>query len=133
MARVTQAEVGGIIALDLKTVPDITPFIDAANSLVTELLVAPATTLDDARLKLVELWLSAHFFAIRIARATLQKAGDVSQTLQSKVDLGFDVTHYGQMAMRLDTSGILARLNRQGKDGKAARTITIAWGGTAVT
>ncbi len=111
---------------------DLSPFIDSANEIVTErcAVVFPGVTeqLDSAgnpiyvaekggfsysnhRLELIERWLSAHFYAIFDPRSVMEKAGSVMQSIQSKVALGFNVTHYGQQAMRLDTQGALAVMN----------------------
>ena len=68
-------------------------------------------------LELIETWLSAHFYATRDPRPVDEKAGSVSQQNQSKVDLGFNNSHYGQDAMTVDTSGWLGRLNNKIKKG----------------
>ena len=125
MARTTSEEVALIIEVDESV--SLTPFIEAANALVTE-KCSTVTTYDADRLELIERWLAAHFYAIRDARPTHERAGSVGASYQSKVDLGFDVTHYGQMAMRLDTAGGLAALNMEAKKG-GARTATVTWVG----
>ncbi len=131
MARVTAAEVGGIIEWDSDSTKSayisMTPFIAAANGLVTELCSDSDYT--STRLVQIELWLSAHFYTVRDMRAEMEKAGSVTQKLQSKVDLGFDTSHYGQMAMRLDTDGNLAALNERIKSGKRG-TVVVTWLGT---
>lgn len=109
MARTTSGAVEGIIEVDSSI--SLTPFIESANALVTEVCVP--LEYDDIRLELIERWLAAHFYAIRDPRTTSEKAGPVSANYQSKVDLGFNVTHYGQMAMRLDTLGGLAALQKK--------------------
>jgi len=124
MARTTEESVQGIIEHDATI--SLTPFIEVANALVTELCTDDSY--DDTRLELIERWLSAHFYAIRDPRAESEKAGSVSVKYQSKVELGFDVTHYGQMAMRLDTAGGLAALNVQAKKG-GKKTVSATWGG----
>jgi len=126
MARTTAAEVAGIIEVDVTIT--LTPFIDVANELVTECCTSGSHTA--LRLAQIEKWLSAHFYTCRDMRAEMEKAGSVSQKLQSKVDLGFDTSHYGQMAMRLDTEGGLAALNERIKKGKRA-TVGVTWLGTA--
>ena len=126
--RTTFAAVGLIIEIDSSFDEDaVAPFIEAANALVTE--KCSEDDYDATRLELIERWLSAHFFAVRESRPTLEKAGSVSSTYQSKVDLGFDVTHYGQMAMRLDTAGGLAALNASSKAG-GKQTAGVTWVGT---
>ncbi len=126
MARTTSALVGGIIELDSNIT--ITPFIDVANELVTDCCADAGY--DESKLVKIETWLAAHCYTVRDPRAEMEKAGSVSEKFQSKVDLGFDTSHYGQMAMRLDTEGGLAALNEQIKRGKKV-TVTATWLGTA--
>ena len=135
MPRTTDVLVGGIIEVDAAI--DIDPFIETANVLVTDLC---ATAVDEdgvlvyssVRLELIERWLSAHFYATRDPRAVYEKAGPVAQENQSKVGLGFNNSHYGQMAMRLDTEGGLARLDYSvGKGGLPRAGVT--WLGTELT
>jgi hypothetical protein len=55
----------------------------------------------------------------------MEKADVVSEKKRSKVDLGFNLTHYGQMALRIDTEGNLAALDKRAKDGaRSAASIT---------
>lgn len=126
MARTTAELVGQIVEVDEDI--SLAPFIESANALVTE-ICAPVTTYTAARLELIERWLSAHFYCIREERPVLEKADVVSERAQSKVDLGFDVTHYGQMAMRLDTNGGLAALNEEAKTGTLPSGF-VTWLGT---
>ena len=126
MARTTSILVGGIIEVDANIT--LTPFIEAANELVTECCSSSGYTA--LRLAQIEKWLSAHLYTVRDPRAESEKAGSVSEKFQSKVDLGFDTSHYGQMAMRLDTEGGLAALNERIKKGKRA-TVGVTWLGTA--
>jgi len=125
--RTTSVAVGLIIEVD-STIA-LTSFIEAANALVTE-CCGDVDDYDATRLELIERWLSAHFYTVRDMRAEREKAGDVSEQKQSSVDLGFDTSHYGQMAMRLDTNGGLARLNEKVKKGKSG-SVGTTWLGTA--
>lgn len=102
----------GVIEVD----PDISldPFIEAANELVTE-ICAPVLKNDgvtpfhtNARLKLIETWLSAHFYAVRDPRAHVEQVGLIRSHFESKVEYGLKNTRYGQAALRFDTSGALA-------------------------
>jgi len=121
--RTTDALVEGIIDVDEDI--SLTPFISAANTLVAKC----CTDLDDdytaAELISIETWLAAHFYTVRDMQATEERAGTVSARYQSKVDLGFSTSHYGQMAMRLDYYGGLARLDIKIK--KGVRTPSIDW------
>jgi hypothetical protein len=129
MAVRTTAEAVGLI-IDVDSGISLTSFIEVANVVVTKHCVDGAFTV--AELELVERWLAAHFHAIRDPRTTQERAGSVGESYQSRVDLGFDVTHYGQMAMRLDWSGALSKLNEQAKNGgKIIAGVT--WLGTEST
>jgi len=122
MALRTTAElVAGIIEVDEDI--SLTPFMNAANELVTE-LCAGVSSYSTTRLQTIETWLSAHFYAIRDPRLVSEKASKVASTNQSKVDLAFDNSHYGQMAMGLDTNGGLASLNKRMKMGGGVPSLT---------
>ncbi len=108
MARVTDIEVAGIIDVDSSI--DLTPFINTASSLVDEL--CSGVGYDETRLKLIELWLAAHFYAIRDPRTTGEGIAGVSVSFQGSTGMNLASTSYGQQAMLLDTAGALSRLNR---------------------
>ena len=127
MARTTDASVGGIIEVDSSI--SLTPFISIANELVTECCGSVTPAYSTTRLELIERWLAAHFYTNRDGRAFREKAGSVSKEKQSKVDLGFDTSHYGQTAMRLDTLGGLASLNEQSKKG-GNQPVSATWLGS---
>jgi len=110
--------------LDLTTGFDTSLPIDTANELVTE-VCATALKADGvtpfhtaSRLKLIETYLACHFYCIHDPRSQRERVGPLTFESQSKVDLGLDVTHYGQQAKRLDTSGGLAMLDEAITDGK---------------
>lgn len=121
MARTTPELVGGIIEVDASI--GLAPFIETASALVDDIAKADdEATLTDARLELIERWLSAHFYAVRDPRAFRERADRIELTYQSKVDLNLSVTHYGQQAMILDTTGWL----RAASDNKR-RTVSATW------
>jgi hypothetical protein len=106
MARVTSAEVAAIIDYDTTGITDITPFITAANLLVTQ--VCTDSSLGTDLLKEIERWLAAHFVAVRDPKLTSQSAGGASDSYETnKTGFGLKLTRYGQQAMALDTSGAL--------------------------
>jgi hypothetical protein len=109
MPRTTAELVAGLVEQDVKSVPDLTPFIATANILVTR--VCGSAGYSDEEIEMIERWLAAHFYCMRDPRATYETARSVAQSLQNKVDLGLATSHYGQQAMILDTKGGLARLN----------------------
>ena len=133
--RTSKANVATVIELDAAIVPDdaaMLPFITVANELVTECCTGdngPATAYSDDRLELIERFLAAHFYTNRDPRLTDERAGSVGGSYQSKVDLGFDTSHYGQTAMRLDTNGGLAALNATTTGGGKTR-VGAFWAGT---
>ena len=127
MARTTAALVRGIIETDDVTIPDLDPFIDTSNTLVTE-CCAGVAAYDAARLELIERWLAAHFYAIRDNRRSNEQA-DVSQAFQYKLGLILQVTMYGQQALMLDTAGGLAALSKKMEKGVATNA-GLTWLGT---
>lgn len=124
--RTTPELVGGIIEVDASISLD--PFILPANELVTEVCSDAGYT--DERLELIERYLSAHFYTLRDPRPVQERAGPVQEQHQSKVDLFLSTSHYGQMAMILDTAGGLADLNAEIAKGRIKRTLSVTWLGT---
>ncbi len=104
MPRVTVDEVKGLIATSF----DVNPFIATAGLIVDESLVGLGLT--DARLKLIELWLSAHFVAVAEERGALtrSKKGASDEEYEIVVGTGLNMTRFGQQAIALDTTGALA-------------------------
>ena len=109
--RVSAVEVKAII----KTViTDISAFITAANLCVTNWL--GSSDLDDATLKEIERYLSAHMLSAMDPRAkeiSIEQVTDVKY--QGKWEMGLNGTTYGQMCILLDTTGTLDQLTRKGK------------------
>ncbi len=115
MARTTIDLVEGIIEVDSSII--LTPFIDAANMLVTRCCTNLTEDYTAAELVIIETWLAAHQYTVRDMRAERERAGTVEEKFQSKVDVGLSTSHYGQQAMILDYHGGLANLNQQLKNG----------------
>jgi len=128
--RATTKDVKDIIDFDT-SIENLSPFIAAANQLVTELCAnaTPPTGYDDIRLKIIEIWLSAHFIAIRDPRYMSERIGGASADLQSKVGLNLGLTPYGQQVMLLDTAGGIARIDKHVAQGKRGK-VGIVWLGT---
>lgn len=124
MARTTAELVGGIIKVDASI--SVTPFIDTANDLVTE-LCAPLGY-SATRLELIERWLAAHFYAVRDRLARHEYAGGVGAgDYGGEVGMYLESTTYGQQALMLDTKGGLSA-----EKGKASRP-SVTWLGTEYT
>lgn len=107
MARVTAAEVNAIIDTKLEQ-SEITPFITAANLMVTNKLTGQY---DTATLKEIERWLAAHLLAIRDPRVKSKSQGDegVTYHLTSTVGEGLAATPFGQQVQLLDHLQKLSR------------------------
>lgn len=108
MARVTAAEVKEIYNSGLEDA-DITPIIDIANNLVTDIL--GSSGLGATRLKNIERYLAAHFTALREPeRGAVEAEWIASESkIEFSSDFGraLDATYYGQTAAMLDTTGKL--------------------------
>ncbi len=115
--------------IEVETGVTLTPFIAAANTLVTE--CCGEAGYDDDRLEQIETWLAAHFYTIRDPRLATEGAGGISFSVEGRTDMGFKSSKYGQMAMRLDTEGGLAALDQQAQAGKPRAGIF--WLGTEPT
>src|SRR6266545_3656927 len=120
--RTTSELVAGIIEVDVTI--SLTPFISVANALVTE-VCGEVDDYNVERLELIERWLSAHFYTNRDPRSVSERAGPVSATYQSAMDLNFSTSHYRQTAMLLDTAGGLAALNVSMKSTRVPTTVSV--------
>lgn len=129
MPRTSREKVRSIIEVDDDEVPDLDPFIETANNLVTDVCTGSGYT--NAKLELIERWLSAHFYAIRDPRMTTKESrgqlGGIRQQFESKVDLGLNLTRYGQQAVILDSAGNLKQLESSSKQRKIKKMF---WLGT---
>ena len=102
--RVTNEEVLQIITTDIT---DCTPFIMAANTIVDKYL-GETSDLSNKQKKEIERWLSAHFLAIKDPQIKSESVGGASASYQvGTLGKGLDSTMWGQMALTLDTTGIL--------------------------
>ena len=114
MPRTTEEDVQAICEVEEDV--DLTPYIEMANELVTE--VCEPVLRDglpfhsEARLTKIETLIAAHFYRCLWDQATTQEGvGSLQTSFEGKVDLRLQVTKYCQQAMVMDTSGALAALN----------------------
>lgn len=122
MARVTEDEVREII--DNSAGIGMSPFIAAAYTLVNKVsLKDTASELSAADLKEIERWLAAHFYAHRDQLLQNRSTGGASGTFQGQTGMHFESTQYGQTALLLDTTGYLAGLQNQAKEGRKMKTM----------
>lgn len=103
--RVTVSEIKEIYPTSLED-DVIEPYIDIANDLVTEKLTGMH---GDERLAIIEKFLTAHLIVTtRDRQATWQELGDARVRYTDVFGEGLKSTTFGQTALLLDTSGILA-------------------------
>ena len=132
--RTTPEKVGEIVELDTEF--SVTPFIEAANYLVTRACASAVITgtttpfYTDTELELIERWLSAHFYCILDPRSIRDQVSSLQTQYENRVDLGLDITRYGQQAKLLDVNGGLARLDALATSGKKRLVAKLKWGGT---
>lgn len=105
--RVTAAQVMEIISTSQSTAV-VNAFINSAHAVVEANL---AGALDETLLTQIELWMAAHFLAMKDQRKSAVKVGDLSVTYQGQTGMGLKATLYGQQAMSMDTTGKLASLD----------------------
>ena len=122
MPRTTSELVAGLIEVDASI--SLEPFIATASLLVSRVADADSD-LEGEHLELIERWLAAHFYAMRDPRPVSERADTIEVVNQSKVGFNLALSHYGQTAMTLDTSGTLKALS----DGKKF-TSSVTWLGT---
>ena len=84
--------------------------------------------LSEEELGVIETWLAAHFYSIRVKQVASEKADVVGQSFQYKHGLKLESTMYGQQAVAMDRTGTLRRMNRN----KGSK-IGGHWLGTAAT
>lgn len=123
--RTTAAAVDAIIDDDLSAV-NLTPYIDAANELVTEICaVNTAYTAD--RLEKIERWLSAHFYCIFDPRTKSEGVSGISASYEGNTGMMLQATRYGQQAMLLDTYGGLSVMSKLMEEGRRRRKLGVLW------
>jgi hypothetical protein len=113
---VSDAELKSICS-ELDSTAVTTLFISSAHSIVWEYF-GTSTKYTAARLKLIELYLAAHFAAITNPVSSFEGVGKVQQSVQYKVGLGLQYTKYGQQAQMLSGGTLLGK------------KISITWLGT---
>lgn len=130
MAYTTALEVQSILAdeYDALIAPSLDPFIETANQLIEEVCAPAGYTV--GRLAEIEKYLAAHFYSVTKPRLESEGVGPIQNRIQSKVDTGLKVTHWGQQAIVLDTAGGLARLASQAEGKPQAKTASVIYLGT---
>lgn len=120
--RITDADVEELIEVDVAI--SLTPFIAAAEELVTELCLASGYS--TTRLKIIESWLAGHFYTMRDQQVANEAAGSVRVSYQYDIGRNLQQTKYGQTAILMDTAGNLAALSKRAEEGKTG-SVGVAW------
>jgi len=116
MARVSDAEVKEIIDTDITT----TPFITAANLLITQVL--GSSGMSDAYLKEIERWYTAHLVTCRDPKSggalRRHRIGDAEEWYETpsgsgKGLPGLHSTFYGQRVLELDYTGLMNSVGKK--------------------
>ncbi len=128
MARTTPAAVQGVLGPHYDGQTSLTPFIDTANAIVERIAEQDADSImTSVRLEIVERWLAGHFYAhADQLRQTESAGGKASATYQGQTGMNLSSTQYGQSAMLLDFTGLLAKLSKQAEEG-GRRKVGFQW------
>jgi len=106
-ALITDAELKSI-CVEIESDADTTIFIASAHSVIYD-YYATSTRFTAARLKMIELYLAAHFAAITNPVASFEGIGKLQESVQYKVGLGLEYTKYGQQALLLSNGTLLRK------------------------
>lgn len=111
MARVTADTVKEIISTQLTDQVVNQNHILTANLIVNDNLVNQG--ISDEMLERIELYLAAHYVALTEEGGALtrDKLGDADTSYANIYDQGLKSTRFGQTALALDTTGILAQIS----------------------
>lgn len=120
-------DVDRIIQYDTEFIPDVQPFIDDAVTMLTSIIgtgVLSATAFDN-----VTKYIAAHLISVSDPRVVTEQVKSLLVSYQHKLALGLGTSHFGQVAMTLDTSGKLAAWNTRVVEGKGK--VQFFWAGTS--
>lgn len=108
--RVTEDQVRTLTGIS--AVVDVAQAIDTASLLVTEELTGRSPQQSDARLVQIELYLAGHFAVVSDREGPLasEALGDAVERYHNIYFAGLRSTRFGQQAILLDTSGVLAAM-----------------------
>lgn len=116
--RTTASVVQELLAHNWDDVTSVTPYIQSASMLVDRLVVLAARlpspiTFTATELELIERWLAAHCYCQTDLLYQSKSTGGASASFQGQTAMHLESTRYGQMAMDLDYSGVLATINKR--------------------
>ena len=137
VARTTYAALAKIIEVDAVITADAAAFIDTATALVDRMGADAEDgsgnpfwddTVDAVMLELIERWLAGHFYAVRDPRYGSEGSSSSQTSYLTKIGMYLSLTHEGQQALLLDTSGWLSALSKKA-EGRGKR-VGVFWAGT---
>ena len=102
-------EIGLRSILKCGEVVDLYVFMQSANVIVDDLL--STSSLSTGVLGLIEMYIAAHLYTVTEERGSLaaETVGDATERYHNTYKAGFGSTRFGQQAVVLDSTGILAR------------------------
>ena len=122
MARTTELAVQKILLDHYDGKSDLDPFIATASALVDYAVGKDTAGLLSSTLReLIERYLAAHFYALADQIKQEEHRGKTGAVYQGQTGVGLKGTQYGQAALDLDVSGILATIGK--------RRPTLSWMG----
>lgn len=116
--RTTAEDVEDLLDHSVDTSTDLDAYIETANMIVDDNLLNYGYS--DAKLELIERWLSAHFYTLAQKPTIVSESADGASESYDVKTLGtnFASTRYGQQAMLLDYRGKLAALGKKLESGR---------------
>ena len=120
MSRTAPSAVQAILGPNYATGVSLSPFIEVATAIVDDVVSCAAedgVTLTAVKLELIERWLAAHFYHCSDPVYQSRSTEGASGQFQGQSGMGYDGSRYGQMAMRIDSSGCL-RASDKGATGQ---------------
>lgn len=117
-ATTTAAAVEKIILFDASVITDVESFITTAGLMVDAII---GDRINATQQEVVCRYLAAHLIAItdNSTRIQSEQVKALQNSYTSRLSDGLGITHWGTMAMQLDTSGKLANWNKAVISGKA--------------
>lgn len=130
--RTNSDAVRGILRDHYDGSADLAPFIIAANSIVSKLAAADSVGIHSTSdLELIERWLAAWGYHTSDLMYASKNTGGAGASFQGQTGMYFSNNYYGQMALMLDTTGYLSKLQKQAEEGP--KVAGGAWLGTRYT
>lgn len=123
----TPTLVQGVLNDDYTPGIDLSPYITAANVMVNTVVRKAQQKkiyFNMYQMEVVERWLAAHMYCCSDQAFQNNTVGQASTTYQGQTGKFLDGTKYGQMAMRIDPTGLLETVGRDER-----RVASVRWAG----